>query len=88
MGVSDKAAGAVMLLVACVVFVYYTVWAIFLPFLPPTHPLHQQFPPRELAVWGPAALLVAGLTAIGLFIGVVMYREGKKRKSRSANKSA
>jgi len=88
MGFSDKAVGAGMLLVACVVFVYYTIWAIFLPFLPASHPLQSKFPPREWAVRGPAFLLVAGISAIGLFIGVVMYREGKKKKARLTSKTA
>jgi len=88
MGVSDKLVGGFFLLVASFVFIYYTTWAIFLPFLPPSHPLHASFPAREWAVWGPALLLVAGVSAIGLFIGLVMYREGQKRRSKQAMKAA
>jgi len=88
MGVSDKLVGGVFLLVASVVFIYYTTWAIFLPFLPPSHPLHDHFPPREWAVWGPALLLVVGVSAIGLFVGLVMYKEGKKKRSKQAMKAA
>jgi len=88
MGLSDKALGAAMLLVASVVFIYYTTWAILLPFFPPSHPLHDLFPAREWAVRIPAFLVVVGVSAIGSFIGMVVVKEGKKQKAKAALKAA
>ncbi|KZV90254.1 hypothetical protein EXIGLDRAFT_569411, partial [Exidia glandulosa HHB12029] len=77
--VSDKALGSLMLLVASVVFVYYTTWALVLPFLPPDNAVHQYFLPREWAVRIPALILLLGLSAVGAFVSTVMIREGRKR---------
>ncbi|CEL51639.1 Dolichol phosphate-mannose biosynthesis regulatory protein OS=Dictyostelium discoideum GN=dpm2-1 PE=3 SV=1 [Rhizoctonia solani AG-1 IB] len=82
MGTPDKALGAVMLLVAAFVFVYYTTWAILLPLFPADHTLQSLFPPREWAVRLPAFILCVGLTAIGSFIAMVMVKEGRKQRQK------
>ncbi|CAE6420862.1 unnamed protein product [Rhizoctonia solani] len=82
MGTPDKALGAVMLFVAAFVFVYYTTWAILLPFFPPDHALQSLFPPREWAVRLPAFILCVGLAAIGSFIAMVMVKEGRKQRQK------
>ncbi|KAF8334323.1 uncharacterized protein EI90DRAFT_2970777 [Cantharellus anzutake] len=88
MAASDKLVGAGALLVAVIVFVYYTLWALILPFFPPEHPIHNHFPPREWAVRIPAFLLVVGLSAVGAFIGSVLIKEGRKRREKNAVKQA
>lgn len=88
MGAPDKALGAIMLLVAAFVFVYYTTWAIILPFFPADHPLQSLFPAREWAVRLPAFLLCAGLAAIGSFVGMVMVKEGRKQRAKAAARQA
>jgi len=65
---SDKTLGGVMLLVATSLFVYYTIWAIFLPFLEASSPVHDLFPAREWAVRVPALILVLGISSIGIFL--------------------
>jgi len=88
MAASDKALGGGMLLVAIVVFVYYTTWAILLPLIDPSNPIHNFFPAREWAIRLPAFLLVLGLTAIGLFIGSTIIKENKKKAQRARLRTA
>jgi dolichyl-phosphate mannosyltransferase polypeptide 2 regulatory subunit len=79
---SDRLVGSVLLLVALVVFTYYTVWAIIMPFVDADHPLHAYFLPRDYAVKIPAALLTLGVVVIFSFIAFVMLRsKAKKQKS-------
>ncbi|KAF8495618.1 dolichol phosphate-mannose biosynthesis regulatory [Gautieria morchelliformis] len=77
-----------MLAVASIVFVYYTVWAMFLPFFPTSHPIHELFPAREWAVRIPAFILVVGLSVVGLFIGSVVMKERAKKNAKLAVKTA
>jgi len=88
MGALDRALGAVMLLVAAFVFMYYTTWAIILPFFPADHPLQSAFPAREWAVRLPAFLLCAGLASIGSFVAMVMVKEGRKQRAKAAARQA
>ncbi|ODV89493.1 hypothetical protein CANCADRAFT_139932 [Tortispora caseinolytica NRRL Y-17796] len=80
----DKLVGLAMITVATVVFVYYTIWALILPFVDEPNPIHQFFPAREWAVRIPLALLLVGLTAIGSFIGMVMVRTAAKEKKKKS----
>ncbi|BEI85844.1 hypothetical protein CcaverHIS002_0601310 [Cutaneotrichosporon cavernicola] len=82
MATSDKALGAAMLLVAAIVFVYYSTWALLLPFVAPDSTLHDLFPPREWAVRGPALLLLVGVAGIGAFFAKVSAAEAAKRRAR------
>ncbi|KLT40466.1 hypothetical protein CC85DRAFT_287440 [Cutaneotrichosporon oleaginosum] len=71
-----------MLLVAAVVFVYYTTWALLLPFVDPRSTLHDLFPPREWAVRAPALLLLLGVAGIAAFFAKVSAAEAAKRRAR------
>ncbi|KIP09570.1 hypothetical protein PHLGIDRAFT_311507 [Phlebiopsis gigantea 11061_1 CR5-6] len=75
MGLSDKTLGAFMLSSAAIIFAYYTVWTILLPFFDASSPVHGWFPSREWAVRIPAFILVVGISAIGTFIGIKVVRE-------------
>ncbi|OCH94985.1 hypothetical protein OBBRIDRAFT_716247, partial [Obba rivulosa] len=66
---NDKTLGGAILLVATLIFVYYTIWAIFLPFLETSNPLHNLFPSREWAVRIPAFFLVLGMSNVGILLG-------------------
>jgi len=81
---SDQATGAVLLVIALVTFLYYTVWTLVLPFLPSSNPLQSYFPPRELAVFMPVALMVLGLSAIGAFYALTMRAAAAKKKTKAA----
>ncbi|GMK56018.1 hypothetical protein CspeluHIS016_0210740 [Cutaneotrichosporon spelunceum] len=82
MATSDKALGAGMLLVAAAVFLYYTTWALLLPFVAADSVLHTLFLPREWAVRGPALLLLLGVAGIGAFFAKVTAAEAAKRRAR------
>ena len=53
------------------------------PFFDASSPIHLYFPPREWAVRLPAMVLVLGLTAIGVFIGLTIVKENRKRAQRA-----
>ncbi|KAH8833602.1 dolichol phosphate-mannose biosynthesis regulatory [Flagelloscypha sp. PMI_526] len=80
MAISDKILGGTMLGTAAFVFVYYTTWALILPFFEPSSNLYNYFPAREWAIRLPAFILVVGLTAIGSFIGNTMLNESRKKQ--------
>ncbi|KAI0062283.1 hypothetical protein BV25DRAFT_1804059 [Artomyces pyxidatus] len=77
-----------MMLAAASVFVYYTTWAILLPFFDSSSPLHGWFPPREWAIRLPAFILVVGLSAIGLFIGSTIVKENRKQALKAKHRAA
>jgi len=88
MALSDKALGGLMLLTAGFVFVYYTIWALLLPFFDASSPIHDLFPPREWAVRLPAFILAAGLSVVGSFIGVTIYHEKKRQAEKARLRAA
>jgi len=88
MAVSDKVLGSAMLLAASIVFVYYTIWAILLPFFDATSPIHGYFPAREWAIRLPAFVLVAGLAVIGTFIGSTIIKENRKKAQKARLRTA
>jgi len=77
-----------MLLVASFVFVYYTTWAILLPFFDASSPIQDFFPPREWAVRLPAFILVVGLSGIGYFVGSTIIKENRKKAEKARLRSA
>jgi len=76
---SDRATGSLFLLVALLVFGYYTLWVMALPFLAPEHPLQAFFLPRVYAIALPVALLLLGLSGVGAFLASVVIKQGKKK---------
>ncbi|EGN95948.1 hypothetical protein SERLA73DRAFT_59512 [Serpula lacrymans var. lacrymans S7.3] len=77
-----------MLLVAAFVFVYYTSWAIILPFFDATSPVHDYFPAREWAIRLPAFILVLGLSGIGFFVGSTVIKENRKKAQKARSRNA
>ncbi|GAB5031993.1 dolichol phosphate-mannose biosynthesis regulatory protein [Nannochloropsis oceanica] len=86
---SDQLAGAFLLAVAVIVFVYYTLWVIVLPFIDPDVGLHAFFPPRFYAIAIPTVLLVVFVGLVTLFIGLTMLRaaSAEKRKKKQPQAS-
>ncbi|EOA81546.1 uncharacterized protein SETTUDRAFT_58079, partial [Exserohilum turcica Et28A] len=68
-----------MLVAATVVFVYYTVWTLFMPFVDDDHILHSLFLPRVWAIRIPVILLILGTTVVGSFLSVVMIKSNRKK---------
>ncbi|KZV62837.1 hypothetical protein PENSPDRAFT_590784 [Peniophora sp. CONT] len=77
-----------MMLAAAVVFTYYTIWALLLPFFDASSPIHDWFPAREWAVRLPAFILFLGLTAIGSFVGMTIVKENRKKAAKARLRSA
>ncbi|EIM90048.1 uncharacterized protein STEHIDRAFT_51935 [Stereum hirsutum FP-91666 SS1] len=77
-----------MMAAAAFVFIYYTTWALLLPFFDASSPIHDLFPPREWAIRLPAFLLVVGLTGIGLFIGSTVVKENRKKAQKARLRTA
>ncbi|KAH9951249.1 dolichol phosphate-mannose biosynthesis regulatory, partial [Amylocystis lapponica] len=79
---SDRTLGGAMLFTATSIFVYYTCWAILLPFFDADSPIHGMFPSREWAVRIPAFVLVLGMSAIGIFIGSQIIKDNSRTVHR------
>ncbi|KAJ6653313.1 hypothetical protein lerEdw1_009342 [Lerista edwardsae] len=62
---TDQLVGYGLVAFSLVLFVYYTVWIIILPFIESDHLIHKYFLPREYSVIIP---VVAGLLLL-LFVG-------------------
>jgi len=84
----DKLIGLAMLVVASIIFLYYTVWTLLMPFVDPGHPLHDLFPPRVWAIRIPVILTLLGSAVVGSFLSVVMIRSNRKKaaKAKAAGK--
>ncbi|TRZ14722.1 hypothetical protein HGM15179_012386 [Zosterops borbonicus] len=79
---TDQLVGFGLVAFSLVLFVYYTLWIIVLPFIDSDHGIHQYFLPREYAVIIPVA---AGLLLL-LFIETkpVVYNSLTKEKQDSS----
>ncbi|GAB7358575.1 hypothetical protein MBLNU230_g2635t1 [Neophaeotheca triangularis] len=80
----DRAVGTAMLLTATVVFAYYTVWTLLMPFVDDNHPLQSLFPPRVWAIRLPVIILLLGGAVVGSFLSVVMIRSNQKKAAKAA----
>ncbi|KAK9465383.1 dolichol phosphate-mannose biosynthesis regulatory, partial [Lipomyces arxii] len=60
--------------ISTVVFLYYTIWILIMPFVDTTHPVQNIFPSREWAIKMPVILLLSAAAIIGSFLGIVMVR--------------
>ncbi|KIH92219.1 dolichyl-phosphate mannosyltransferase polypeptide 2, regulatory subunit [Sporothrix brasiliensis 5110] len=79
----DKLAGLAMLVAASVVFLYYTIWALLMPFVDADHPLQNFFPPRVWAIRIPVILILLGSAVVGTFLSIVMIRSNRKKSSKA-----
>ncbi|XP_069465206.1 dolichol phosphate-mannose biosynthesis regulatory protein [Ambystoma mexicanum] len=78
---TDQLVGAGLVAFSSVLFTYYTLWIIILPFIDADHVIHKYFLPREYSVIIP---LVAGLLLVffvGLFILFVMWKSRTQKKT-------
>ncbi|KAF2476322.1 uncharacterized protein BDR25DRAFT_300379 [Lindgomyces ingoldianus] len=84
----DHLIGLSMLIAASAVFVYYTIWTLFMPFVDEVHPLHSLFPPRVWAIRIPVILIILFTTVVGSFLSVVMIRSNRKKALKAKQKKA
>ncbi|OAQ70168.1 dolichol phosphate-mannose biosynthesis regulatory protein (DPM2) domain-containing protein [Pochonia chlamydosporia 170] len=84
----DKLVGLAMLVAASVVFLYYTIWTLIMPFVDEYHALQDFFLPREWAIRIPVILVLLGSAVVGSFLGLVMIRSNRKKaaKAKAATK--
>ncbi|KAF7551506.1 hypothetical protein G7046_g7704 [Stylonectria norvegica] len=84
----DKLVGLAMLVAASVVFLYYTIWTLIMPFVDGDHPLQNVFPPRVWAIRIPVILVLLASAVVGSFLGMVMIRSNRKKalKAKAAAK--
>ncbi|CAK7563227.1 MAG: Dolichol phosphate-mannose biosynthesis regulatory protein [Sporothrix epigloea] len=72
-----------MLVAASVLFLYYTIWALLMPFVDADHPLQNFFPPRVWAIRIPVILILLGSAVVGTFLSMVMIRSNRKKASKA-----
>ncbi|XP_054502462.1 dolichol phosphate-mannose biosynthesis regulatory protein [Agelaius tricolor] len=77
---TDQLVGFGLVAFSLVLFVYYTLWIIVLPFMDSDHGIHQFFLPREYAVIIPMTAGLLLLLFIGVFIMFVTWKSGKHAK--------
>ncbi len=80
---SSQLFGLLLIVVALMVFVYYTSWTIMLPLgvFDGFPNLKNIFPPREYAIAIPAAILATVVSMIVIFISLISWRQARKRKT-------
>eukprot|EP01038_Epipyxis_sp_PR26KG_P015133 gene15133-20372_t len=82
MALSDKILGFLLLSVSLVIFTYYSIWVLILPFIEKDHPIFKYFLPKEFAISIPATILVIVMVAVGLFVGSVLRNEAIRNKKK------
>ncbi|RKF65643.1 Dolichol phosphate-mannose biosynthesis regulatory protein [Erysiphe neolycopersici] len=78
----EKLVGLAMLIVATIIFLYYTIWTLLMPFVDSDHPLQSFFPARVWAIRIPVILLLVGSAVVGSFVSVVMIRSNRKHTAK------
>ncbi|XP_058861453.1 dolichol phosphate-mannose biosynthesis regulatory protein-like isoform X2 [Acipenser ruthenus] len=63
-------------------FIYYTLWVIVLPFVDSDHVIHGYFLPREYSVILPGIAALLLVLFVGTFIAVVMWKNRKPKKTQ------
>ncbi|XP_072488645.1 dolichol phosphate-mannose biosynthesis regulatory protein [Notamacropus eugenii] len=77
---TDQVVGFGLVVFSLVIFVYYTIWVIILPFIDSDHIIHKYFLPRDYAIIIPLAAGLFLLLFVGLFITYVMLKNRKPAK--------
>ncbi|XP_069025157.1 dolichol phosphate-mannose biosynthesis regulatory protein [Embiotoca jacksoni] len=76
----DQAVGMSLVVFSLLLFTYYSVWVIVLPFVEGNHALHKYFLPREYSVILPGIAAVILLLCIGAFTAVVLWKNSRPKK--------
>ncbi|XP_013883047.1 dolichol phosphate-mannose biosynthesis regulatory protein [Austrofundulus limnaeus] len=77
---ADQTVGLGLVGFSLLLFSYYTVWVIVLPFVDSDHVLHKYFLPREFSVLLPGVAGVILLLCIAVFTAVVLLKNHKPKK--------
>ncbi|KAK9435994.1 Dolichol phosphate-mannose biosynthesis regulatory protein [Metarhizium brunneum] len=79
----DKLVGLAMLVASSVIFLYYTIWTLLMPFVDKDHPLQDFFLHRKWAIRIPVILILLGSAVVGSFLGLVMIRSNRKKAAKA-----
>ncbi|XP_004849340.1 dolichol phosphate-mannose biosynthesis regulatory protein [Heterocephalus glaber] len=71
---TDQVVGLSLVALSLIIFTYYTVWVILLPFIDSEHIIHKYFLPRAYAIAIPLAAGLLLLLFMGLFITYMMLK--------------
>ncbi|KAI9279855.1 dolichol phosphate-mannose biosynthesis regulatory [Sporodiniella umbellata] len=73
----DKTVGTFLFFSVAVVFVYYTIWVLVMPFVDKEHSLQYYFPHWRYAIQIPILTMIIGLTVILTFLALVMIKTNR-----------
>ncbi|XP_050782910.1 dolichol phosphate-mannose biosynthesis regulatory protein isoform X4 [Gopherus flavomarginatus] len=76
----DQLVGFGLVVFSLLLFVYYTIWIIILPFIDSDHEIHKFFLPREYSVTIPVIVGLLLVLFVGVFIVIVMWKNRKPAK--------
>lgn len=77
----DRLAGLTLVGISGVLFFYYTVWVIILPFVDEDHIVHKFFLDRFYAIAVPIALAAIATSGLAGFVAFSMKKHSEKPKS-------
>ena len=78
----DQQVGLVMLLLATLIFIYYTIWTFVTPFLDDDSFIQNFFLPRYYAIALPVVALIVGISIVATFVGLVIVKSVQKKKGK------
>ncbi|KAK6470878.1 dolichol phosphate-mannose biosynthesis regulatory protein-like [Huso huso] len=78
----DQAVGMGLVGFSLLLFIYYTLWVIVLPFVDSDHVIHGYFLPREYSVILPGIAALLLVLFVGTFIALVMWKNRKPKKTQ------
>ncbi|KAI8880474.1 hypothetical protein K501DRAFT_191182 [Backusella circina FSU 941] len=76
---TDKATGAIVFFSTVLLFTYYTIWALIMPFVDEGHPSHSFFPAWKYAIKIPLLIMIFCLTIMFTFLSLVMIKSQRKK---------
>ncbi|XP_042334176.1 dolichol phosphate-mannose biosynthesis regulatory protein [Sceloporus undulatus] len=77
---TDQLVGYGLVAFSLLLFAYYTIWIIILPFIESEHLIHTFFLPREYSVIIPVVAGLLLLLFVGTFIAVISWKNRKAAK--------
>ncbi|XP_065177168.1 dolichol phosphate-mannose biosynthesis regulatory protein-like [Sycon ciliatum] len=82
---TDKVFGIGTIALSILIFAYYTLWVIVLPFMEPNHQIAQYFLPSVYAIIIPLVAGVALVAVLGLMIVKVLMAQRAKALKKKAS---
>jgi len=71
--------GKLLMLLATIIFLYFSVWLLGSQYISPDCFIHSFFPPLGVALYGPLFLLAGFITFIAIFLGRAISKMNKKK---------